>query len=102
MGSFLWGLWNGITAWPLLIIHVFGGWTRFPVFDILRNSGWYQFGFLMGSGSPFLGMLGRHQVKTRYDGRKSLILNSPIIIGTATLTSEVKTRNPTANTPIAT
>ena len=61
--DFLWGLWNGITAWPLLIIHVFGGWTRFAVYDVLRNGGWYQFGFLIGAGSPFLGLAGgaRHK-----------------------------------------
>lgn len=59
MADFLWGLWNGITAWPLLIIHVFGGWDRFPVYDVLRDGGWYQLGFLIAAGSPFLGMFGR-------------------------------------------
>jgi hypothetical protein len=59
MIHFLWGLWNGITAWPLLLIHAFGAWHRFPVYNIHRNGGWYQLGFLMGAGSPFLGMFGR-------------------------------------------
>lgn len=59
MIHFLWGLWNGITAWPLLIIHAFGGWHQFAVYNIARDSGWYQFGFLIGAGSPFLGTLGR-------------------------------------------
>jgi hypothetical protein len=57
--DFLWGLWNGITAWPLLIVHFFGGWHRFPLYDLARDGGWYQLGFLMGTGSPFLGLLGR-------------------------------------------
>ena len=26
----LWGFWNGITAWPVLIVHVFGAWDEFP------------------------------------------------------------------------
>jgi hypothetical protein len=57
--DFLWGVWNGITAWPLLIIHAFGGWHRFVVYDVIRDGGWYQLGFLIGSGSPILGMFGR-------------------------------------------
>jgi hypothetical protein len=59
MIHFLWGLWNGITAWPLLIIHAFGAWHRFAVYNVARDGGWYQFGFLIGAGSPFLGTLGR-------------------------------------------
>ncbi len=53
----LWGLWNGLTAWPLLIFHVFGIWDRFPVYNVGRDGGWYQLGFLVGAGSPFLGIL---------------------------------------------
>ena len=60
MENFLWGIWNGITAWPLLIVHIFGAWERFPVYNVPRDAGWYQFGFLLGAGSPVLGMLGRH------------------------------------------
>jgi hypothetical protein len=67
--DFLWGLWNGITAWPLLIIHAFGGWHRFPVFDVIRNGGWYQLGFLIGSGSPLLGMFGRRPEVRRRERR---------------------------------
>jgi hypothetical protein len=54
---FLWGLWNGITAWPLLVLHIFGIWTQYPVYNTALNTGWYQFGFLLGCGSPFFGML---------------------------------------------
>ena len=63
METFLWGLWNGVTAWPLLIVHLFGGWRQFPVYNIVRDGGWYQFGFLIGSGSPFLGFFGRGKSK---------------------------------------
>ncbi len=58
MENFFYGLWNGLTAWPILIAHVFGIWQNFPVYDIARDSGWYQFGFLIGAGSPFLGLFG--------------------------------------------
>jgi hypothetical protein len=56
--DFLWGLWHGVTAWPLLVLHVFGIWDRFPVYHVDRDGGWYQFGFLIGAGSPLLGTLG--------------------------------------------
>ncbi len=59
MENLLWGLWNGITAWPLLITHLFGLFTIYPVYDVARDSWWYQLGFLIGSGSPLLGLLGR-------------------------------------------
>lgn len=55
----LWGLLNGITAWPLLLLHVFGIFSQYPVYDVARNSGWYQFGFLIGAGSPILGFIGK-------------------------------------------
>jgi hypothetical protein len=63
--DFLWGLWNGLTAWPLLLIHAFGGWDRFPIYDLARDGGWYQLGFLIGAGSPFLGLLGRRCANPR-------------------------------------
>jgi hypothetical protein len=50
-----WGFWNGLTAWIVLIVHVFGGWSEFPVFDAARSGNWYDFGFLVGAGSPLLG-----------------------------------------------
>jgi hypothetical protein len=56
--DFPWGLWNGLTAWIVLIVHVFGGWQEFPVFDLARSSNWYDFGFLVGAGSPLLGAAG--------------------------------------------
>ena len=51
----LWGLWNGVTAWAVLIAHVFSAWDRFPVYDPERSGNWYDVGFLIGAGSPFLG-----------------------------------------------
>jgi len=56
----LWGLWNGITAWITLIIHVFG--SDFPIYNCARDGSWYAFGFLLGSGAqlaPFAARGGR-------------------------------------------
>jgi hypothetical protein len=61
--GFLWGFWNGLTAWVVLIVHVFGGWDRFPVYNLGRDGGWYQFGYLLGAGSPFLGAAGGRRNK---------------------------------------
>jgi hypothetical protein len=55
----LWGFWNGLTAWPLLIFHAVGVWERYPIYNLGRDGGWYQLGFLLGAGSPFLGFFGR-------------------------------------------
>jgi len=49
----LWGLWNGLTAWIVLIVHVFGGWEQFPFYNAARSGNWYDLGFLLGAGSPF-------------------------------------------------
>lgn len=53
----LWGFWNGLTAWIILIVHVFGGWEQFPFYNEARSGNWYDFGFLLGAGSPLLGAL---------------------------------------------
>ena len=55
--NFLWGIFNGITAWPLLVLHVFSIWDKYPVYNVGRDSGWYQFGYLIGTGSPVAGIL---------------------------------------------
>lgn len=57
--NFLFGLLNGVTAWPLLLLHVFGFLTQYPIYDVARNTEWYQFGFLIGAGSPLLGLFGK-------------------------------------------
>jgi len=51
----LWGFWNGITAWIVLIAHALGAWGRFPFYNVERSGNWYDFGFLVGAGSPLLG-----------------------------------------------
>jgi hypothetical protein len=58
----LWGLWNGLTAWIVLIVHVFGGWEQYPFYDVARSGNWYDFGFLLGAGSPFLGVATRSRM----------------------------------------
>lgn len=55
----LWGLWNGITAWIVLIAHVLDAWELQPIYDTNRSGNWYDFGFLLGTGSPLLGFLRR-------------------------------------------
>jgi hypothetical protein len=67
----LWGFWNGLTAWFVLIAHVFGAWDGQPVYDTLRAGNWYDFGFLLGAGSPFLGMFGgtNRQPAERHESR---------------------------------
>ncbi len=55
----LWGLFNGVTAWPLLFLHIFDIFSYYPVYDIARDNGWYQFGFLIGAGYPILGFIRR-------------------------------------------
>jgi hypothetical protein len=54
----LWGLWNGLSAWIVLIVHVFGGWPAYPFYNIARSGNWYDVGFLLGAGSPLLGAFG--------------------------------------------
>lgn len=45
----LWGFWNGLTAWIVLIIHIFGG--EYPIYNSAKDGTWYAFGFLVGVGS---------------------------------------------------
>lgn len=64
----LWGLWNGLTAWIVFVVHVFGGWSEFHVYNAARSGNWYDLGFLVGAGSPLLGLLsGSHR---RTDSRQ--------------------------------
>jgi hypothetical protein len=62
--SFLWGLLDGVIAWPTLIVNVFGG--DYEVFQDRRGDGWYAFGFLLGAASPFLGFFSRGSGKKRH------------------------------------
>jgi hypothetical protein len=52
----LFGLLNGILAWPVWIAHLLGFLTEYPVYDLARNGLAYQAGFLLGAGAPFLGI----------------------------------------------
>ncbi|MET3922109.1 hypothetical protein [Arthrobacter sp. UYEF20] len=61
----LWGIWNGITAWIVLIVHVFGQWGEFPFYNTARAGNWYDLGFLLGMGSPLLGGLGARGARGR-------------------------------------
>lgn len=54
----LWGFWNGFTAWIVFLVHVFGGWQHYPFYNGELSGNWYDFGFLLGAGSPFLGTFG--------------------------------------------
>lgn len=55
----LWGFWNGLTAWVVLLVHAFGGWKEYPFYDLAKTGNWYDVGFLLGAGSPLLGAAGR-------------------------------------------
>ena len=60
------GFWNGLTAWFVLIAHIFNAWEKYPIYDIDRAGNWYDFGFLAGAGSPFFGMFNaRHRGGSR-------------------------------------
>jgi len=48
LSDVLWGIWNGMTSFGLLILHVFDIWERYPVYNVGRDGGWYQFGFILG------------------------------------------------------
>ncbi|MGI5837308.1 MAG: hypothetical protein ACOX87_12590 [Chloroflexota bacterium] len=54
-----WGFWNGLTAWVVLVAHIFGALKEFPIYDVAKSGNWYDFGFLVGAGSPLLGAIGR-------------------------------------------
>ena len=57
--DFLWGFWNGLTAWIVLLVHAVGGWEQFPFYNFGRDGVWYDFGFLLGAGSPIFGFFNR-------------------------------------------
>jgi hypothetical protein len=65
----LWGLWNGFTAWVVLIVHIFGGWDQYAVYDGERTGNWYDFGFLVGAGSPLFGIFsGKNRATSTREG----------------------------------
>jgi hypothetical protein len=70
----LFGFWNGITAWIVFIVHVFGGWQDFPLYDVARSGNWYDFGFLIGAGSPLLGASSTRAVSNSSDRERKRAL----------------------------
>jgi hypothetical protein len=34
------GFWNGLTAWVVLLVHVFGGWADSPLYNAARTGNW--------------------------------------------------------------
>ena len=54
----LWGIWNGMSGWVIVIAHAFGALGQYPFYNVARPSNWYNAGFLIGAGSPFLGAFG--------------------------------------------
>jgi hypothetical protein len=67
----LWGFWNGFTAWIVLIVHLFGGFDGTNIYDDARRGNWYDFGFLVGAGSPFLGRFGSRGKNASRDREQS-------------------------------
>jgi len=41
----LWGFWNGLTAWIVLIVHALGGWGGFPLYNLARTGTGMTSGF---------------------------------------------------------
>ena len=57
------GFWNGLTAWAVVIFHIFGVWEGHDLYNTARSGNWYDFGVLVGAGSPLLGALGKKRRK---------------------------------------
>ena len=34
------GYWNGVTSWIVFLVHLFGAWGHFPLYDAARSGGW--------------------------------------------------------------
>ncbi|MBN9391398.1 MAG: hypothetical protein J0I20_25430 [Chloroflexi bacterium] len=72
------GFWNGFTAWIVFIVHLFGGWPEFPFYDFAHGGNWYDFGFLVGAGSPLLGFMGAGSRSSRVRQQKQPGENSNV------------------------
>jgi hypothetical protein len=59
--NFLWGFWNGLTAWLVVLGHAFGRWRRYPVYNGKRRSNWYDAGFVLGAAASLGGASGRRR-----------------------------------------
>jgi len=58
MEDFFWGFINGLTAWVVVVAHLFGFLEDHPVYDDERSGDLYDIAFLLGAGSPLFGLLG--------------------------------------------
>lgn len=61
----LWGFFNGFTGWIVVIGHIFGFLEDQPLYDIVRQGNWYDFGFMVGVGGPLLGFFRRDSGRRR-------------------------------------
>ena len=57
--GFWWGLWNGLTAPISFIGSLFN--SNINIYDVHNNGGFYNFGFLTGTGT--LGLAGSRRRK---------------------------------------
>ena len=55
----LWGIWNGLTAWIVLIAHVFGQWSEFPFYNSARAGKLVRLRLPAGGGLALPGWPGR-------------------------------------------
>ncbi len=56
VAGFFMGLWHGFIAPITFFISLFT--DNVNIYEVHNNGNWYDFGFLLGTGSPFLGTFG--------------------------------------------
>ena len=61
----LWGIWNGLTAWIVLIVHVFGQWSEFPFYNSARAGKLVRLRLPAGGGLALPGRPGRPGARSR-------------------------------------
>ncbi len=57
IAGFWLGLWHGIISWITFLISLFNSNVQF--YEVHNNGGWYNFGFVLGAGITFGGVVGR-------------------------------------------
>jgi hypothetical protein len=62
------GFWNGLTAWAVLIFHVFNTWEGHEFDNTAKSGNWYNFGFLVCAGSPLMGALAKNAASVNPGG----------------------------------
>lgn len=53
IAGFWWGLWNGLTCWFAFFGSLFS--DNISIYEVHNNGGWYDFGFVLGTGILFGG-----------------------------------------------